>query len=153
MFGINPDIIVERKVKYSIGFCSCKIWKEEIHSQIGEKYFDEDDNVYRCRNCFDLFIKIGQTLRIEDKIKHNFHMLGPRYCNLKFYKSYKENPILCNEKGVELIGQDLLDLKKDYPKDERDIVVEMNFFGTFVEAECLHIKSGIKTKINLYFDK
>lgn len=153
LFGIDPNIITERKAKYTIGFGTNSIWKEEIHSNGGEKYFDEIDKVYRCKNCFDLFIEIGQTLKINDKITHYFHMLEPRYCNLRFFKSYKKNPIFVNEEGVELIGRDVLDLKKDYPLNERDLVVEMKFGGTFVEAECIHKKSGIKIKLNLYFDK
>jgi hypothetical protein len=153
LFGIDPNIITERKAKYSIGFCTNSIWNEDIHGKVGEKYFDEDEKKYRCKDCFDLFIQIGQTIKINDKIVHHFHMVGPRYCSLKFYKSYKKRPILCKEDGVEMIGEDELDLKKDYPKDERDIDVEMKFGGTYVEAECLHKKSGIRTKINLYFDK
>lgn len=152
LFGINPKIITERKAKYSIGFCSNNIWSDEIHNNIGEKYFDEIDQVYRCKNCFDLFIQVGQSISIDDKITHHFHMLGPRYCSLKFYKSSKKNLIICDEEGVEMIGQDMLDLKKDYPKDERDISVEIKFGGTYVEAECIHEKSGTKSKIDLYFD-
>ena len=88
LFGINPNIITERKAKYSIGFCSNNIWNEEIHGKVGKKYFDEEDKKYRCRDCFDLFIQIGQTIKIDDKIVHYFHLSGPRYGNLKFYKSY-----------------------------------------------------------------
>ena len=40
LFGIDPNIITERKVKYTIGFGTNSIWKEEIHSISGEKYLD-----------------------------------------------------------------------------------------------------------------
>jgi hypothetical protein len=143
LFGIDPNIITERKAKYSIGICTNSIWNEKIHCNVGEKYFDEEEKKYRCKDCFDLFIQVGQTIKINVKKVHHFHMVGPRYCSLKFYKCYKKRPILCKEDGVEMIGQDKLDLKKDYPKDERDIDIEMKFGGTYVEDECLHKKCGI----------
>ena len=150
LFGINPKIITERRAKYSIGFCANKIWDDKIYGQIGEKYLDED-KVYRCRNCFDLFIQVGQSISIDDTITHNFNLPGPRSCSLEFFKSKKQNPILCTEEGVEKIGEDSFYLNKDYPKNERDIIVVMKFGGTYVEAECIHKKSGYKKKLNLYF--
>ena len=153
LFGINPNIIIERKAKYTIGLSVNNVWNETIYGKIGgEKYLD-DDKTYRCKNCFDLFIEIGETLSINHKITHNLRMSTPRYCSLIFYKSYKKKPILCTEEGVEKIGEDELDVKKDHGPTERDIIVEMKFGGTYVEAECIHKKSGIKTKTNLYFDK
>ena len=80
-------------------------------------------------------------------------MSSSRYCNLTFYKSYKTNPIFCTEGGVEKIGEDTLDLKKDYPPNERDIIVNLKFGGTFVDEECIHKKTGTTIKTNLYFEK
>lgn len=152
LFGINPNIIIERKAKYTIGLSINKSWDETIYGQIGEKYLN-DEGEYMCKNCFDLFIQIGETLSLNHKITHHLKMSAPRYCNLSFYKSYKKKPILCTEEGVEKIGEDVLDLKKDYNSLERNIIVIMKFGGTYVEAECVHEKSGINTKTNLYFDK
>ena len=46
-----------------------------------------------------------------------------------------------------------MDLKRDYNDNERDVIVIMKFGGTFVEAECIHEKSGERVKTNLYFVK
>lgn len=153
LFGINPNIIQIRKAKYSIGFCTNYLWDEIKHGLVGEKIFDEEENVYRCKNCFDSFIKIGQNISVNDEIIHYFKMQGPRYCKLLFYKSYKKEPILCEEEGVELIGKDEFDLGENYPIGQRNIIVKMKFGGTFVEATCIHKKSGKNVKLNLYFDK
>ena len=68
-------------------------------------------------------------------------MLGPRYVSLKFYKTLKTNPMLCTEEGVDIIGDDNLDLGREYPLNEREIIIKMKFGGTYCEAKCIHIKS------------
>jgi len=153
LFGINPNIITERKAKYSIGLSVREKWDETIHGN-GEKIFDEKNKCYYCNNCFNLFFEKGQTLSINDTITHHLEMSDSRYCYLGFYRSiYKKNPNLCSEDGVEKIGEDRLDLKTDFKDDERDIEVIMKFGGTYVEAECIHKKSRQRIKTNLYFDK
>ena len=107
LFGINPNIITQRKAKYSIGLKVRENWEEKIYGKTGQKVYDEKYKCYICEDCFHLFIKIGQTLSINDIIIHNLQMNNPRYGSLNFYKSYKENPILCSEEGVEKIGENL----------------------------------------------
>ena len=152
LFGLNSDIISVRKAPYTIGFKTTRIWDEDIYGGIGEKTYDPDYNVYRCYNIFHVFIKIGQDISFDDVITHNFTMLGPRYVSLKFYKTLKEKPILCTEEGVEIIGKDELDLGRDYPLNERNLIIKMKFGGTYCEAKCIHTKSGKEIKLPLYFN-
>lgn len=151
LFGIDPSIIKSRKAKYSIGFCSNNIYNKEIHGKIGGKKYIDDEGIERCEDCFTTFIKIGEIISIDDIRKHYFQLANPNCASLKFYKTTKPNPILCTEDKVDLIGEDSFDLKKDYPKGERDFTVEMKFGGTFAVAKCIHQKSGTKIEIPLYF--
>ena len=65
----------------------------------------------------------------------------------------KNKPTLTTEENVDFIGEDKLDLGKDYPIGE-SITVKLKFGGTFVEAKCIHEKSGTETKtLPLYFEK
>lgn len=152
LFGLNSDIINVRKAKYTIGFKTTEIWDEEKHGNLGQKYYDYEENVYRCSNIFDSFIRRGQDISINDIITHNFIMLGPRFISLQFFKTLNPNPILCTEEGVDLIGSDSMDLGRNYAKDEREIIVKMKFGGTFCEATCIHTKSGIEKSLPLYFN-
>lgn len=152
LYDIAPNIINSRKAKYSIGFCTRSLYNEEIHGKLGgKKVLDEEGN-YRCENCFALFIKVWQTISIDDVITHKFAMVGPRYASLKFYKWYKQTPILYTEEGVELIGKNLLDLKAEYPKGKRGFTIEMKFGGTFIEAKCVHTKTLKEVNVHLYFE-
>jgi hypothetical protein len=153
LFGVNPNIIDTRIAKYTIGIEINDFWKEEIHSKKGTKVFDEDDNTYRCENCFCKFIEVNQKLKIDEEISpYSFSMVGPRKCTLYFYKSLKPNPIFTFENGVEKIADCELDAGKDYPVSERSFKVYMKLSGTFIDVKAIHEKSGKQCKVNLKFD-
>ena len=62
------------------------------------------------------------------------------------------NPILFTEEGVELIGNEQLDLGRDYSLEERNFKIILKFGGTFYDAKCIHDKSGKELKFPLYFN-
>ena len=68
IFGIKSDIINSRKAKYTIGVSTSEIWDVEKHAKYGKKYFDEENKVWRCRNCFTKFIEKGQSLFFDKKL-------------------------------------------------------------------------------------
>ena len=152
LFGINPYYIDLRKAMYTIGFNCDDIWDEKIHGGIGEKYYDSRYNIYKCKNSFHTFIRIGDDLSQNQYIEQSFMTMNTRTINLKFYKSLKRNPVLYDEDGVQLIGDTQLDLGKDFPEDERGFILKLNFGGTFLVASCIHPTSGREIKIPIYFN-
>lgn len=153
LFGLSPEIINIRKAKYSVGIEASNIWDEKTYGKIGKKKYYEEENNYYCEGCFFQFFEIGQNISIDDTIEQSFSMRNSKSCDLIFYKSLKKKPILCYEEGVEFMGKDILELEKDYSKDEREIKVILKFGGTYVEGKCIHLKSGKETVFNLYFNK
>ena len=152
LFGIKSDIINIRKAKYTIGTSVAHIWNEKLHSQKGIKYYDIENQVYRCKNCFEKYIEIGQNLIFGQKIEKSFKMLGSRRVNLGIYKSKKLNPLFVDEEGVELMGEYNLDTGKEYGLDERELIESMKFGGTFMDYEATHLKSGEKIQKILEFN-
>ena len=152
LFGLNPNKIIQRKAKYTIGMNTCDFWNEDIHSKNGKKFYDEVFKNWRCKDCFLIFIKINQTIELGQKIIKNRVFLGARYCTIDFYKTLKSNPIFVFEEGVEKIGQLTLDAGKDYPPGERDFTVTMRFGGTFIDVKAKHLKSGKLISIKLDFN-
>jgi uncharacterized protein YbgA (DUF1722 family) len=150
LFGLNPNKIVQRKARYTIGMNSNNIWEDELYSKNGEKYYDKDNKVWRCRDCFSKFITINQNLELGQEIIQNYTFLAPRYCTMNFYKTLKSNPIFVFEEGIEEIGKLKFDAGKDYPPGERSNTVTMRIGGTFIDVKCKHTKSGkaIKTKLD-----
>lgn len=152
LFGLNPYFIDIRKATYTIGFNCDDIWDDKIHGGIGEKYFDHNFNIYKCKNSFHAFIRIGDDLSQSQYIEQSFITMNSRTINLKFFKSSKRNPVLYNEDGVQLIGDVQLDLGKDFPVNERGFVLQLNFGGTFLVASCKHPTSGREIKLPIYFN-
>ena len=152
LFGLNPHTIIQRKARYTFGMNSSDYWNEELHSEKGEKYFDDDDQAFRCRNCFSKFITINQNLELGKEITQNYTFPNSRTCKMNFYKTLKPNPIFVNEEGIEKIGQLEYEADKDYPKEERGNTVTMMIGGTFIDVKCRHTKSGKIIKTKLDFD-
>lgn len=153
LFGLNPNIIKSRKSPYTIGFNSDHYWDDNIHSGKGIKYYDFTFNCFKCQNTFDKLIEKGEDIQIGHKITRFYISTNSRYINLKFFKSEKESPFLWTENGVELLGEDRLDLEEDYPIDQRNFILIIEFGGTFVEAKCIHNLSNKSKNLKLYFNK
>jgi len=150
LFGLNPNKIVQRKARYTIGMDSLQLWDEELHSKNGKKFYSKEKDVWGCSNCFLLFIKVNQTIKLGQEIIKEAHFNLPSYGEMNFYKTLKNNPIFFDEKGIEKIGKLRLDAGKDYPLDERDCIITMRIGGTFIDVKAKHLKSGktIRTKLD-----
>ena len=146
-FGLNPNKIIQRKAKYTIGMSVDVKYNEKIH--LGATTYIEEGIKY-AHGCFSKFIEINQDLKLNEEIYNDYLTINPRYCKMKFYKTLKKDPIFVNEDKVYFIGECDLDAGKDYPKGERNIIVTMKFGGTFINVIGKHLKSGnqIKTKLN-----
>ena len=71
LFGLNPNKIVQRKARYTIGTDTDKIWNEKLHSKNGKKYYCEIDNLWHCKDCFSIFIRINENIQIGQEIIKN----------------------------------------------------------------------------------
>jgi len=151
LFGINPNKIKERIAKYTYGVKVNDIWDEKIHSNIGNKIFDEDEQKWFCEDCFDIFIRKGEKLLIGQEIKRQFAMKYPRYGEINFYKTELSSPILVNQAGIEKLGSCTLDAGKDYPFGQRSFFIQIKLGGTFIDLTATHIKSGKKIKAEFQF--
>ena len=152
LFGQNPNKILRRKARYTIGMDLSDIWNDELHSKDGKKFYDKERKVWLCKDCFSKFITINQNLELGEEIIKNFTFPNSRKCLMNFYKTLKCDPIFVFEKGIEKIGQLIFEIEKDYPPGKRNITVTMRIGGTFIDVKCVHIKSGKAIKTKLYFN-
>ena len=153
LFGLNPEIISQRKARYTIGISIRKEWDESIHSKGGKKVYDDVNNTWRCEDCFSIFFKINQNLTLGQEITKNYTMAGPRYFDLRIYKTVRTDvPIFVNEEGIEKMGKWVLDAKTDYPPKQRDFTVTMRVGGTFIDVKAKHKISGNKINLKLEFN-
>ena len=155
LFGIEPSTINVRKAKYTFGKKIEDVWNDVKHSGKGEKYYNEDDKTWYCRNCFDKFIEINQNLRYEEEVSRISYMMykDQTSVSMKFYKTKKLNPVFIFEEGMVKIGECQLDVWKSYENHEaRKLKTTMKFGGTFIDVTAIHLKSGMSVKTTLTFD-
>lgn len=153
LFGINPNIICSRitNILYNIGRDVRLTWDKENYFD-GRMVFNKVENKWDCADCFSKFIEVKQPLKSKEEITKLYKMTGPRYCKMGFYKTLNPNPKYTYERGVEKIGECILDAGKDFPPDERGIKLTMKFGGTFIDVKAIHEKSGAEIKITLDFN-
>ena len=152
LFGIQPSTINIRKAKYTIGKDYAAKWNDGLHSKKGEKYYLKDLNDWFCKDCFDKFIEVDQSLRYGEEFFHNSFMEG--YCAIiNFYKTKKKNPVFVFEDGITHIGKCKIQIDKEYATlKDRKIKVTMKFGGTYIDVTAIHLKSGKSAKTKLIFD-
>ena len=155
LFGIEPSTINVRKSKYTIGKIVSSEWNDKKHSEKGQKYLNKETNKWFCKNCFDKFIEINQSIKYEEKISHISYIpyKKQKQLKMKFYKTKKQNPTFIFEEGMIKIGECLLDVGIEYENyEERKIKTIMKFGGTFIDITAIHLKSGKSVKTTLTFD-
>ena len=152
LFGIQPSTINIRKAKYTIGKDYAAKWNDGLHSKKGEKYYLKDLNDWFCKDCFDKFIEVDQSLKYGEEFFHNSFMEG--YCAvINFYKTKKKNPVFVFEDGITQIGKCKIQIDKEYATlKDRKIKVTMKFGGTYIDVTAIHLKSGKSANTKLIFD-
>ena len=153
LFGIEPSTINIRKSKYTIGAGVNDFWDDKRHSEKGTKILDEELNKYRCKDCFDKFFEINQSINLDEKITKSYYTTDQnQFCEINFYKTLKPDPVFTFEEGVIFLGKCEIDAGKEYKKiEDREINVTMKFGGTFIDVSAIHIKSGNAAKVKLLY--
>ena len=150
LFGLNPNNIIQRKAKYTIGINASAFWNEKLHAKGGVKVYNEVDKKWDCNNCFSIFIKVNQNLKLGQEIVNKYYMVGSRHITIYFYKTLNPSPIFINEEGVEKMGEIEFDAGMEYPPGQRGFTLTFRIGGTFIDVKAKHTISGkmIKTKLN-----
>ena len=153
VFGLNPYIIKRRIAKYTIGIRCNEKWDEKKHGMHPEKkYFDYDDNCYRCRDIFSPIIERDQKISVDEIYSKSYDIKNSKTI-ITFYKTLYNNIIFVDEKIVitnkcQKFGELVFDIGDKFDKKYRDLVIELEMGGTFISASIKYKKE----KRRAYFD-
>ena len=154
IFGLNPHIIKKRISKYTIGIKCNEIWNDNRHGAHPEKkYFDEEDNCYRCCDVFSPIIEKNQKISV-DEIKSRNYKIKSKKTNITFFKTLYSNVTFTDEKYLlsnkcKKFGELIFDVGDKYDKRNKDLIIELELGGTFISATIKYKKE--KKKINFDF--
>ena len=139
VFGLNPYIIKRRVSKFTIGIRCNEKWDEKKHGMHPEKkYFDFDDNCYRCKDIFSPIIERDQKISVDEIYSKNYDIKGGK-TTITFYKTLYNNITFVDEKIVitskcQKFGELVFDVGDKYDKNDRDLIIELEMGGTFISA-------------------
>ena len=145
IFGLNPYIVKRRIAKFTIGVNCCEIWDEKRHKNHPEKkYFDTDDDCYRCKDIFSPIIEKNKKIEVNE-INSKHYLLKSSKASIRFYKTLYNNVTFIDEKIIgkykcQIFGGLIFDVGDEYDKDNTNLIIELKLGGTFISAQIKYKK-------------
>lgn len=146
------DRITSRKTRYTYGCNVLMKFREGIDPESKRRY-NKRINQTRCKDRFDSFIKIGEEVHFDSKVKKIYYTIEPFQASVgfHFYQTEKPNPDYVDEPKIKEIGF----MKIEFPtpsKEIREISLLVYFGQTEIKVEARDILSGKEAKAFLKFD-
>lgn len=137
MFGMNPMMIKSRIARFNIGIKITENWNNIKNGKRKDlKFFCNIEKCYKCKNIFSPIIEKNTKIYTDDSIQKNYSILAPKAI-ITFLKADYNNVIFTddNKKTCEKFGEIEFDEGKDYDENDKELIVELKFGGTFVDAK------------------
>ncbi|XP_060566230.1 heat shock 70 kDa protein 12A-like [Ruditapes philippinarum] len=100
--GLNPNVIIERRARYTYGFCVAEPFNRDKHSK-SLKF--KREGKYFCDRIFSKVIEKDMNLKVGQRFKVNVNENIPHSTNMNIsialYRSSKKNPRYCLESNDE----------------------------------------------------
>ncbi|XP_062605306.1 heat shock 70 kDa protein 12A-like [Saccostrea cucullata] len=148
IFGHEPELIQERKAKYTYGIECSTVFCEGKHR---EDYKKEVDGVVYCARVFDRHVKIGSSLTVGkyQSTRTYSKQANALAQNMYVYASSQENPKYVTDDGCFLLGSTKLEFEGGKTMGASVIEAQMSFSGTEIEVTLTCKTTGRVTKVHL----
>ena len=139
IFGHDPSLIRERRIKYTYGIGVYDQFDPTIHD---EKYKYEEDGETRCDSLFSKLISIDDPVSVgEYRAEREYTLTKIGYeGNLELYTSISSDPKYVDEKGCSFVGY-ILSAGHGFLVHET-VNVMMRFGETEVEIKAHQLKNN-----------
>ena len=153
MWRKNPEKIKARKSDATYGIVVTIPFNSEKHDE-HYKYFDDEENKYRCDYVFCVFMEKGTMATAEEVISTN--MMPAKDTSTQMFIGIYSTPNIgiqytVDKKGestVSRIGQLVLDVPNpdNLPRNKRIADITMDFSGTEIQAKAKYRVTGKEVK-------
>ena len=140
IFGFEPYMIKTRISKYTIGISVAEKWDEKKHGKrLDLKFYCKIEKCYKCKNVFSPIIFRKDKIDVDDIRSRYYNIIQP-INNVVFYKTvysnvkYIDETFNSNKKCIEF-GRIPFDVKDLFDPTNKDVVIELQLGGTFVDAK------------------
>ncbi|XP_062610618.1 heat shock 70 kDa protein 12A-like [Saccostrea cucullata] len=152
IFGHNPNLIIERKAKYTYGI---RCWEEFEEGKHKEEYKIKSEGSFWCCNIFCRHVTIGDTLIAgkSQSTKTYTKQEEANFARVAVYASLEENPTYVTDAGCFYLGGKDLEFENGKFLGASTVEVQMAFGGTEIEMTMTCKVTGRVTKFHLENDK
>ena len=140
ILGFEPYMIKTRISKYTIGISVEENWDEKKHGKRQDlKFYCKIEKCYKCKNVFSPIIFRKDKIDVDDIRSRYYNIIQP-INNVVFYKTvysnvkYIDETFNSNKKCIEF-GRIPFDVKDLFDPTNKDVVIELQLGGTFVDAK------------------
>ncbi|XP_019850144.1 PREDICTED: heat shock 70 kDa protein 12A-like [Amphimedon queenslandica] len=153
MWRKNPGIIKARRSDATYGIPVTIPFNSEKHDE-HYKYFDDEEDIYRCKNVFCVFLEKGEMVNTDEVI--SIDLRPASVADTQMFIDIYSTPNVgtqytVDKKGnstVTKIGQLVLDVPNpdNLPKSQRLADISMDFSGTEIQAKAKYVtRKEVKT--------
>ena len=150
LFGKNPGRITERVVTTTYGADCVRDFIHGVHPE--EKKFSADD-VEKCNNLFNLFVRENATVRLGQKITSTYAPLlaNDTEIHINFYSTTNPDSQFVTDPGMKKLGSVMVVSPDTWRGKNREIEVSMEFGWTEITATARDVSSGNVTQTKIDF--
>lgn len=152
LYGWNPPAIAARCSRLTYG---CKVsspFQPEVDPE-EKKYWAKDYKEDYCRDRFDIFVRAGDLVNIKENVSKIYCPMEQeqKSMHLAFYASENCQVRYTDERGVNLLGEMVVEMPETTDGLNRRVDVTMYFGRTEIQVEARDITSGKEYNISLLF--
>ncbi|KAH3725275.1 hypothetical protein DPMN_051109 [Dreissena polymorpha] len=147
LFGHDPFIYKSRISRATYGVRTNTIFKEATHNP-SKKWFDEENKVHRCKDVFDIHVKIGDSVSLNEALEAKTYTplyKAQKEISIPVYESSEVGPtdgsvMYTTDSGCREIANIKVEIPTAEESSKRGVSVRMIYGGTqlSVIAECAH---------------
>ncbi|WAR14080.1 HS12A-like protein, partial [Mya arenaria] len=125
-FGLNPDIVSSRIMKYTYGVAGYRDFDEKKHPEGKKKWLNGEWSVPKC---FNVYIRVNDEVRVNQQVIMK-SIPTSEITLTSVYRTTQENPEYTTDPGCELLGTIRLECSKDIPLQHQVLETTFMFGGT-----------------------
>lgn len=150
IYGHNPEVIGERRCRYTYGVQTSYPFKEGVHPE--SKKFKNDAGDVFCADMFDKHVEVGQAVTYgEDQATRSYVPTKTNQTQLKIsvYASKDKDPVYTTDSNCTLVGSLSVDIEGSGL--ERSVTIQLSFSDTELHVKATEKNTGKESKAKFDF--
>jgi molecular chaperone DnaK (HSP70) len=150
-YGMDPEAIESRIMRYTVGIKVSEPWEQSKHS--GHNQITADGMVY-CADLFHEFIECGEAVNVQGEVSHYFTPLGKDSTRMlvSVYSATVASVTYVTEATCRKIGELLVEVPDTHlPVEQRIVDVVMKFGGPTFSVMATYRRTKVVVKAQFSF--